>query len=152
MKDLLVLYVLYVQSSTSVKSLAKSVSEVSLKGSDSKADLVQDQSPRTVTGTHGSAVDRAGELFSMVGMRGWWLQHQYPDTVTVVHGFVDYTITTRKGVATLFSTSSRSGTDLVVQDQLQSVTSAEQVGHCGLHSAYQQGSLKEEVAEYGQGL
>jgi hypothetical protein len=44
------MYLLYVQSSTSVKSLAKSVSEVSLKGSDSKADLVQDQSPRTVTG------------------------------------------------------------------------------------------------------
>lgn len=38
------------QSSGSVKSLAKSVSEVSLKNSDSKADLVQDQSPRTVTG------------------------------------------------------------------------------------------------------
>jgi hypothetical protein len=56
MKDLLVIHVLYVQSSTSVKSLAKSVSEVSLKGSDSKADLVQDQSPRTVTGAHGSAV------------------------------------------------------------------------------------------------
>ena len=38
------------QSSGSVKSLAKSVSEVSLHPSDSKADLVQDQSPRTVTG------------------------------------------------------------------------------------------------------
>jgi len=41
---------LHLQSSGSVKSLAKSVSAVSLKGSDSKADLVQDQSPRTVTG------------------------------------------------------------------------------------------------------
>lgn len=42
------------QSSGSVKSLAKSVSEVSLKGSESKADLSNggavNESPRTVTG------------------------------------------------------------------------------------------------------
>lgn len=45
-----VIIIIVLQSSGSVKSLAKSVSEVSLKESDSKANLVQDQSPRTVTG------------------------------------------------------------------------------------------------------
>jgi ATP-binding cassette subfamily F protein 2 len=38
------------KSSGSVNGLAKSVSEVSLKNSDSKADLVHEISPRTVTG------------------------------------------------------------------------------------------------------
>lgn len=47
---------LLLQSSGSVKSLAKSVSQVSLKTSDSKADLGQDQSPRTVTGAPAGAL------------------------------------------------------------------------------------------------
>jgi hypothetical protein len=49
------LLLLLLQSSGSVKSLAKSVSEVSLNGGPS-AENVVNESPRTVTGAHGALV------------------------------------------------------------------------------------------------
>jgi hypothetical protein len=42
----------FLQSSGSVKSLAKSVSEVSLNGQPSNENVSLDESPRTVTGAH----------------------------------------------------------------------------------------------------